>query len=115
MTESETAFIGDYIYTGVSGYEELAMPTAMHELSYAAACLKSPVSGSSKTAWKRATPAPTMNDQAFLLQKICTDAGLTPLASEWWHFNDLDAAGEVKGSKNTGNYFLNTVMSKIPE
>ncbi len=115
VTESETAFIGDYIYTDVSGYEELAMPTAMHELSYAAACLKSPVSGSSKTAWKRATPAPTMNDQAFLLQKICTDAGMTPLASEWWHFNDLDAAGEVKDSKNTGNYFLNTVMSKVPE
>ena len=25
------------------------------------------------------------------LQRYCTGAGLTPLASEWWHFNDLEA------------------------
>ncbi len=115
VRESATAFIGDYMYIEVTAFDELTMPTAMHELSRAAACLVRPVSSSSKTAWKRVATASSMNDQALLLQKICTDAGMTPLASEWWHFNDLDTAGAVKDSKNVGNFFISAVMSSSPE
>ena len=65
---------------------------------------------------ERAGPAAdTMNEAALLLRTYCTDAGLTPLASEWWHFNDLDAAETANQTVNDGNYYLNTVRSSAPE
>jgi len=39
-----------------------------------------------------------MTDDALKLQKCCTDAELTALASEWWHFNDLDAKNAIRES-----------------
>ena len=43
----------------------------------------------------RPPPAPTMNAPALKLRQYCTDAGLSPLASEWWHFNDLEANAAI--------------------
>jgi D-alanyl-D-alanine dipeptidase len=86
----------------------------MHELSEAAAAFTAPVSGSSPTAWKSATLAKSMNAPAKRLQKYMTDAGLTPLASEWWHFNDLDALEMTSGNKSTGKYMFSAVVSEAP-
>lgn len=72
-------------------YSEVEMPTAMHELSPAAASLAYGVDSKSATAWKSVPMASTMTDGAKLLRDYCTNAGMSPLASEWWHFNDLDA------------------------
>lgn len=46
-----------------------------------------------------------MNEAARLLQSYATDAGLIPLASEWWHFNDLASASGVDDSY-TGRFTL---------
>ena len=90
VTAAEQETCGPYVYTRVTGCEELEMPTAMHELSSAAASLTQPVASTNLTAWQEVLPAPAMTEAALALRGYCTAAGLTPLASEWWHFNDLD-------------------------
>ena len=90
VTAVEQETCGPYVYPRVTGCEELEMPTAMHELSSAAASLTQPVASTNLTAWQEVSPAPAMTEAALALRSYCTAAGLTPLASEWWHFNDLD-------------------------
>ena len=111
-TAAETC--GPYAYTRVTGYEELAMPTAMHELSAAAASLAEPVASRDPDAWRQADPAPAMTEGALLLQSYCVAAGLTPLASEWWHFNDLDRLAVVDSSWR-GEFALAENVSRAPE
>ena len=61
---------------------------------------------------ERAGPAAdTMNEAALLLRTYCTDAGLTPLASEWWHFNDLDAQNKVRMTSGNGKFWLDGCVS----
>lgn len=59
------------------------MPTAICELSNAAATFTAPATSNSKTVWLSAELVPDMNDVAQGLQDYCTGTGLTPLASEW--------------------------------
>ena len=90
VTAVEEDTCGPYVYTRVAAYEELEMPTAMHELSSSAASLTRPVASTNLTAWQEVKPVASMTEAALALRSYCTAAGLTPLASEWWHFNDLD-------------------------
>lgn len=115
ITEQQEIVIGDYAATAITGYTEYTMPTTIHELSMASATFTGPVKSSSPTAWLQATLADTMNEAAILLQRYCTDAGLTPLASEWWHFNDLDARFATEGNSSKGEYLLDATMSEAPE
>ena len=91
--------------------EEYEMPSAMHELSSAAACFTGPVTSNSATAWKRAAASSSMTDGARRLQSYCTNAGMTPLASEWWHFNDLDAQNKVRMTSGNGKFWLDGCVS----
>lgn len=110
VTEQTEHFMAGCPFVQVKG-EEYEMPSVMHELSKAAACFTKPVSSSSKTAWRRATIAPSMTEGARRLQGYCTDAGMTPLASEWWHFNDLDAQNTVSGTSGNGKFWLDGCVS----
>lgn len=105
---------GDYGYTIVDAYTEYDMPTVMHELSRAAASMSSPVASHDENAWRNVSPAETMNEKALLLRQYCTDAGLTPLASEWWHFNDLKSADAVSSTKSNGKYYTTKCYSVAP-
>ena len=115
ITEQQEFVIGDYTATAVTGYTEYTMPTTIHELSMASATFTGPVKSSSPTAWLQANLADTMNEAAILLQRYCTDAGLTPLASEWWHFNDLDARFATEDNSSKGEYLLDATISEAPE
>ena len=115
ITEQQEFVIGDYTATAVTGYTEYTMPTTIHELSMASATFTGPVKSSSPTAWLQATLVNTMNETAILLQRYCTDAGLTPLASEWWHFNDLDARFATEDNSSKGEYLLDATMGEAPE
>lgn len=106
--------IGSYKYTRVLVWNECQMQTAMHELSRAAVSMDYPVNSLSDSAWRNAPVASTMNEPALLLRKICTGAGLTPLASEWWHFNDLESYARIANSKNIGDYYIDKVSSIPP-
>ncbi|MEA4833269.1 MAG: M15 family metallopeptidase [Oscillospiraceae bacterium] len=109
-----TAITGDYIYSHIESYQEYEMPTNIHELSSASVIFENPIISSSDTEWRKAILSDKINEPALLLQKYCTEAGMTPLASEWWHFNDLESAEITKQSLNTGNYYLYDVKSQIP-
>ena len=88
----------------------------MHELSKASAAFSGPVNSKSRTAWRQAAPARAMNDAAIRLQTYCAKAGLTPLASEWWHFNDLDALESDRvPTPAAAGYTLTKCLSAPPE
>ena len=115
VLEEESCTTGDYTYKDVIAYSEYTMPTAMHELSAAAVAFQYPVSSKSDTEWRNTPLSDKMNEPAIWLQQYCTNAGLSPLASEWWHFNDLETLGLIKNNGNSGNYYLSTIVSKAPE
>ncbi|WP_010676974.1 M15 family metallopeptidase [Bacillus timonensis] len=114
VDSKEEVAIGEYLVTDVTDYTEYTMPTAIHELSLASITFTKPVPSSSPTAWKDAVLADTMNDSAIALQTYLTNAGLTPLASEWWHFNDLDAMNATKQNPSDGEYVLTECLSVSP-
>jgi D-alanyl-D-alanine dipeptidase len=114
VNATEKIKIGHYIINTVTDYKEYTMPTPIHELSGASAIFTSPVNSLSPEAWKNARYTDSMNDAAITLQAYCTAAGLTPLASEWWHFNDLDARNEIGEKTGNGNYILTEIFSREP-
>ncbi len=113
-TRTTQAVSGAYGYTRVTEARRYEMPTPIQELSRASAAFTAPVNSKSRTAWRQAAPAPAMNDAALRLQSYCTKAGLTPLASEWWHFNDLDALEAASGNPGTGRFTLTRCLSVPP-
>lgn len=114
VKKTEYKSCGDYSYIVVSEHEEYKMPTKMHELSKAAATFTTPVSSKSKTDWKKAKLASTMTDGAIKLQNYFTSLGFTPLASEWWHFNDLDTRELIKSKGSNGKFYLKDILSSVP-
>lgn len=114
VESKEDIAIGEYLVTDITDYTEYTMPTPIHELSLASITFTKPVPSSSPTAWKHAVLADTMNESAVTLQTYLTNAGLTPLASEWWHFNDLDAMIKTKQNPSDGGYLLTDILSVSP-
>lgn len=116
IERAELQKIGGYEVLRVREYTEYTMPTPIHELSKAAATYVGPVASHSPTAWKSAKMTDTMaaSKPALALQRYCTEAGLTPLASEWWHFNDLDTRASVLDNLSTGNYKISACLSMAP-
>ena len=106
--------VGEYAGIEIIGYTEYTMPTEIHELSIAAVTFTAPVKSTLPTAWKDAVLSDTMNEAAINLQIYSVKAGLTPLASEWWHFNDLDAMKETMEKSSVGSYFLIESYSTSP-
>lgn len=105
--------VGNTAVSVVDRCEEYEMPTLMHELSPRAARYTAPVASHSSTAWKKAAHTSTFNQSAFTLESYLTDAGLTPLASEWWHFNDLDSY-RATSNAGSGNFSIEKVLSIVP-
>jgi len=94
--------------------EEYAMPTDMHELSPLAISLAEPVSSKDKDAWRDIPDAATMTPGAILLRDYFDKAGFTPIASEWWHFNDLDGVEAAKELDIAGVFFIDEILSVLP-
>ena len=114
VTATKEYSTGGLRYVRVWDFERYEMPTPIHELSRAAATFTAPVVIHSTTAWKSAELAPSMNEPALGLQRYCTQAGLTPLASEWWHFNDLEARSQVLENQGVGDFLISSVRSAVP-
>ena len=113
---TEKRKMGNYAYTIVTDYTECSMPSNMHELSTKAVAFSKPVSSKNdRNAWKNVSLAKNMTEGAKQLQKYCTTAGLTPLASEWWHFDDLDAKAAITNKGVNGEYYLKDNVSKVAE
>ena len=115
INDYEAAKCGTYKYMNVIDYTEEAMPTQMHELSNKAISMQYAVDSNSKTAWKDVPMAKGMTDGAKRLRNYCVEAGLSPLCSEWWHFNDLDAREKIGNNYSTGRYEVSGCFSSLPE
>lgn len=114
IDSQEMIQVGGYHIVEINEYTEYEMPTPIHELSVASVSLSEPVTSESETAWQSIPPADSMNEAALLLRSYCTLAGLTPLASEWWHFNDLEAFSRAGDRLSTGEYELTETRSIQP-
>lgn len=112
IIKTETKQVGTYEYTSVVEYEEYEMSTPIHELSSRSASLVGPVPSSNDHDWRTMPMADTMNEWTILLREYCTSAGLTPLSSEWWHFNDLES---MKKAEGVGDYYIEGNLSVAPE
>ena len=105
---------GGYAFIHIGGYTAFPMQTPMHELSIAAVVFKTPAHARSLTAWRYAEFSEAATTGTILLHRYLTGAGLIPLASEWWHFNDLvhtDFAVEVN---ITGEFVTERSYSRPP-
>lgn len=114
VNTKENITVGDYLCINITDYAEYTMPTPIHELSISSITFSTPISSKSQTAWKSAQLANSMTESAVDLQNYCTAAGLTPLASEWWHFNDLDTGNQLNNISSEGNYTLTKSYSTPP-
>lgn len=111
ITSSKLKYFEDYYYTDITNYEEYTMPTKIHELSKSAATYAYGISNKNKEILQKTPFSKTMNDEAKLLQKYCINAGLSPLASEWWHFEDLETKYNIKNNYSTGRYYITECYS----
>lgn len=116
INASKQKKVGKYLITEVETSTEYPMHTSMHELSAQSAIYTQPVPANDRTAWQNATANPNNSGNVALLQHyLITNGGLTPLASEWWHFNDLDALEALQNQKGNGDFVLSSTYSEIPE
>ena len=111
--QMEARTTGNYVYPYITIYTEYQMHTPMHELSIASVVFSSAPNSRSPTAWLEAEFADNVTAGTRLLHKYMTEAGLTPLASEWWHFNDLEFT-DYDDTENVGKYFVNKTYSIAP-
>lgn len=91
----EEISVGDFIAVEVTEYTEYAMHTPMHELSYRSAIFTEPISSRDAEGWREMEINPEATQASVDLKEYMVSAGFTPLASEWWHFNDLDALRDL--------------------
>ena len=105
VKQTEVRTTGGREYLAVTDFIEYDMPTAIHELSMAAASTLAPGSD---------TLADTMNDPAIALRGYFTGAGMSPLESEWWHFNDWNARDLARDNLSTGKFEIGRCYSRPP-
>ncbi|ONI39980.1 hypothetical protein AN639_01480 [Candidatus Epulonipiscium fishelsonii] len=90
VNSMETEQVGDYSYQDVTDYTEYIMPTLIHDLSTQATSMQVPTAWQISDLWRSIPMSYNMTEGAKKLRDYCTNAGLEPIASEWWHFNDLE-------------------------
>ena len=115
FTSTTPVKVGDTTVQKPTNVQEYSMPTQMHELSQRAAVFTKQYSHTG-TDWQSQTLADSFknNQYAVKLQSYCTGAGLTPLCSEWWHFNDNTIRPSVVGSA-TGAFYISQCLSTAPD
>lgn len=97
------------VYQKYEDWTEYEMPTRMHELSSAAIRFQKPAgSYAMPDKLENWTERFAASDGAKRLQSYCTAAGLIPLASEWWHFNDPNVAKIMAKGSYSGQEAVNT-------
>lgn len=72
------------------------MPTEIHELSISSITFNYPVPFRSDIEWRDVSLSDIMSCEALLLQEYRAKSALTPIAFEWWHFNNLSGLEDLK-------------------
>jgi len=114
VTDWEFRTSGSYMYVHINGYMEYSMQTPMHELSVNSAILSSRVNSRSTTSWMEFEILESATLGTQLLFRYCTEAGLTPLSSEWWHYNDLISTDVAVEADINGEFHIRRSYSRPP-
>lgn len=98
------------------------MPTPMHELSYLSGTFNKPTPPYTPSAWASDLSSGSIQyseywtEGAQTLQDIFVAAGMEPLASEWWHFNDISSWNTAKKANISGEFQVGTEsFSRAPD
>lgn len=113
IVEQEIRVSGSFSYIHVTEHIEFEMPTEMHELSPRAVVFD-PVESGVVTDWTNMPLAETVTEGVVLMQSYLTQAGFTPLASEWWHFKDLESVSFAKSVGLYGDFMIQNNYSTLP-
>lgn len=106
--------IGDYHAPEVVEYTEYQMHTPMQELSVNSVIFERPISSRDQEGWRQLEANPEMTEPAFRLQSYLVEAGFTPLASEWWHFNDVDTIERLGERAGIGDFYVQETRNSVP-
>ncbi len=106
--------IGDYKALRVESYTEYVMQTPIHELSAESAIFERPIASADREGWRDLAISSNMTEPALQLQEYMVQAGFNPLASEWWHFNDVDAFESLGKDAGTGEFLIRETRNSVP-
>lgn len=115
IVDSEVKYMNGVAYNEITDYEEYTMQSDMHELSVASVSMITPVASNTSLAWVDVALADNMTDAAILLREYCWAGGLEPLASEWWHFNDLVTLSSFNNTNTTQSLSFDNCISVAPD
>ncbi|MEC6748878.1 SH3 domain-containing protein [Marinilactibacillus sp. XAAS-LB27] len=115
IDELSEQIVGDYYVPEILNYTEYQMQTPFHELSTASAMFTEPIAARDQQGWRNMELSNAVTEPALRMQNYMTEAGFTPLASEWWHFNDIDALDNLKESAGTGEFRITEVKNNPPK
>lgn len=93
---------------------ENSMPSHIHDLSINGVVYTSPIKNPTRADDAKIKTSVKNNAGAMRLHNVCMNAGLVPLASEWWHFND-NATKSVVGDNGGGSWYASECLSVAPE
>ncbi len=114
VTDTVLRNSGSCTYLHVLACEEYEMPSPMHELSSEAAVFVKAIPQMNYELASSTELLDTMTEGAIRLQKYFMDEGFTPLASEWWHFDDLPVCRNTRLRFGNGDYYLSGCLSSAP-
>jgi D-alanyl-D-alanine dipeptidase len=116
VLEAEENYVGEYIYRKPVDYYEFTMPSPLHELSKRSVMLTRPIniSDTGNSLAKHYSEGMKNSVGAQKLQTYCMDAGLLPLASEWWHFNDMETRNSLP-LRGRGDFYITECYSAAPQ
>ncbi len=106
ILRSEVREMDGYTYLSAKSFRDYEMPSRVHDLSTRSVILSKTADRMERDSWRNIAPAQGATDGALRLQQYCANAGMTPLASEWWHFVDLDAYRLTRNTSGHGRYYL---------
>ncbi len=111
----DTYALDGVTYQKYGTWTEYEMPTPIHELSSASIRFTRPASTQAMPgSLENWTDTFASSEAAQRLQTYCTDAGLIPLSSEWWHFNDPNISHIMPSINTAGDYVIDTAPSMDP-
>lgn len=110
----EERIIDHYIVPQVTEYRVYEMYSPIFELSTASAMLMRPIAARDRVGWKEIPYQDHVNEEAQRLEAYMFEADMIPIASEWWHFNDIDVLEAFEEELGEGNFHLDRVFNLPP-
>lgn len=114
VEEIQEETIGDFLILSILRYTEYEMHTPVFELSTASVMLEWPVAARDRTAWQQVPVREVVSEYAVHLREIMFAADMIPIASEWWHFNDIDMLEEHENEMGNGDFYLEKLFNRVP-